>query len=122
MPFQLKFTSMANSSMSSIPLATESYLLVFPQGDGKLPIWLIFVAAMAMFNTVQNFFTLQLTRRLYNNINPVTHPGNPYTFAIRCLEANPILCSSHTIACPYVRRLDVDRVCCAFVCCLQHSQ
>ena len=36
--------------------------------------WQIAVAATALFNAVQNFVTLQLTKRLYNNV-PAIHPG-----------------------------------------------
>jgi hypothetical protein len=57
-----------------IPPPAESSFLVLPQGDGKLPTWQIAVAATALFNTVQNFVTLQFTKRLYNNV-PATHPG-----------------------------------------------
>jgi len=36
--------------------------------------WQITVAATALFNAVQNFVTLRLTKRLYNNV-PAAHPG-----------------------------------------------
>jgi hypothetical protein len=36
--------------------------------------WQIAVAATALFNTVQNFVTLQFTKRIYNNV-PASHPG-----------------------------------------------
>jgi hypothetical protein len=34
-------------------------------GDGLLPKWQLFVASTAVFNTVQNFVTVKLTRRVY---------------------------------------------------------
>jgi len=52
----------------------ESHFVVFPQVDGKLPIWQIAVAVTAVFNTAQNFFTLNLTKRVYNAV-PQTQPG-----------------------------------------------
>jgi hypothetical protein len=36
--------------------------------------WQIAVAATALFNAVQNFVTLHLTKRLYNNV-PAAQPG-----------------------------------------------
>jgi hypothetical protein len=33
---------------------------------GYLAYWMLFVSILAIFNTVQNFFTLSLTRRLYS--------------------------------------------------------
>ena len=32
--------------------------------------WQLLVAVTAIFNTVQNFMTLKLTRQIYNNIPP----------------------------------------------------
>ena len=54
---------------------TESSFLVLPKGDGMLPMWQIAMAATMLFNTVQIFVTLHLTKCLYNNV-PVAHPGN----------------------------------------------
>ncbi|KAI0280808.1 Erg28-like protein [Russula aff. rugulosa BPL654] len=61
-----------------------------PEGDGKLPMWQIAVAATALFNTVQNFVTLHFTKRLYNNV-PAAHPVTPLqarTFGIWTLTAS----------------------------------
>ncbi|KAF7796628.1 hypothetical protein EIP86_007810 [Pleurotus ostreatoroseus] len=41
----------------------QAYL---PKTEGLLPKWLLIVTVMAVFNTVQNFTTIKLTRRLYN--------------------------------------------------------
>ncbi|KAJ6619690.1 hypothetical protein B0H10DRAFT_1792842 [Mycena sp. CBHHK59/15] len=47
-------------------------MLALPQQAGWLPTWQLIVAAMAVFNSVQNFSTLKLTRRVYNNVPPDT--------------------------------------------------
>ncbi|KAJ7475794.1 hypothetical protein FB451DRAFT_257070 [Mycena latifolia] len=57
----------------------NSYL---PQGDGWLPTWQLIVAVMAIFNSAQNFSTLKLTRRIYNNVPAATvTPLQARTFA-----------------------------------------
>jgi hypothetical protein len=49
-------------------------------GDGLLPKWQLFVASTAVFNTVQNFVTVKLTRRVY--------AGTPEALGARaCLSA-----------------------------------
>jgi hypothetical protein len=82
--------------------------------------WQIAVAAAALFNTVQNFVTLNFTKRLYNNVT-AAHPGITRS-QFRGAGANLILPSSNAIAGAYVWNLDVDRVHSAVVCRLQHSQ
>ncbi len=75
-PVSVLVSTMVNNCMSNM-LTSASHRIIFlvlPQGDGKLPIWQILVAAAALFNTVQNFVTLHLTKRLYNNV-PAAHPG-----------------------------------------------
>lgn len=37
-----------------------------PKAEGLLPKWILLVAFTAVFNSVQNFLTLNLTRRLYS--------------------------------------------------------
>jgi hypothetical protein len=39
-----------------------------PKSDGLLATWQLIVATMAVFNTIQNFATLKLTRRLYTGV------------------------------------------------------
>lgn len=39
-----------------------------PQTPGLLPKWQLIVAVMAVFNCVQNFVTLKLTRRIYDKV------------------------------------------------------
>lgn len=41
-----------------------------PSGPGYLPKWQLFVAATALFNTVQNFMTIKLTSKIYNTVPP----------------------------------------------------
>jgi hypothetical protein len=43
---------------------------VLPQSVGLLPKWQLLVSVMAVFNTIQNFTTLKLTRRLYTGVKP----------------------------------------------------
>ncbi|KAF7327628.1 Erg28-like protein [Mycena kentingensis (nom. inval.)] len=43
-----------------------------PQGPGWLPTWQLVVSVMAVFNSAQNFATLKLTRRIYNNVPPAS--------------------------------------------------
>ncbi|EIN03721.1 Erg28-like protein [Punctularia strigosozonata HHB-11173 SS5] len=64
----------------------SSLLSYLPQTDGLLPKWQLVVAAAAVFNTVQNFATLKLTRRLYNQAPAVT-ALQARTFAVWTLTA-----------------------------------
>ncbi|EMD34138.1 hypothetical protein CERSUDRAFT_67722 [Gelatoporia subvermispora B] len=67
----------------SFPLA---HLL--PQSTGWLPTWQLVVAVAALFNTAQNFATLKLTRRIYNNVVPTTVTAlQARTFAIWTLTS-----------------------------------
>ncbi|KAF8557441.1 Erg28-like protein [Imleria badia] len=50
----------------------QPFLDALPQTEGLLPKWQLFVATMAFFNTVQNFATLKLTRRLYTGVPPAS--------------------------------------------------
>jgi hypothetical protein len=43
-----------------------------PKTEGWLPKWHLIVAVMAIFNTIQNFATLTLTRRIYSGVPPAT--------------------------------------------------
>ncbi|KAI6116868.1 Erg28-like protein [Pisolithus croceorrhizus] len=51
-------------------LDTQAVLQLLPKGEGLLPKWQLLVAAMAVFNTLQNFATLKLTRRVYTRVPP----------------------------------------------------
>ncbi|KIL64473.1 hypothetical protein M378DRAFT_163251, partial [Amanita muscaria Koide BX008] len=59
-----------------------------PHTDGWLAHWQLFVATMAIFNTVQNFTTLKLTTRIYNNVPPaLVTPLQARTFAVWTLTS-----------------------------------
>ncbi|KAG1733623.1 Erg28 like protein-domain-containing protein [Suillus paluster] len=49
-------------------MATQMLLDYLPKFEGLLPTWQLIVATMAVFNTIQNFATLKLTRRLYTGV------------------------------------------------------
>jgi hypothetical protein len=65
-----------------LPGIESNTFTVLPQGDGKLPVWQMVVAATALSNTVQNFLTLRFTKRLYNNV-PAAQPGRSSTLVSR---------------------------------------
>ncbi|KAG9224848.1 hypothetical protein CCMSSC00406_0002001 [Pleurotus cornucopiae] len=59
-----------------------------PQSPGLLPKWQLFVAATAVFNAVQNFATLSLTRRVYNRVPPTNVTAlQARTFAVWTLTS-----------------------------------
>ncbi|KDQ57177.1 hypothetical protein JAAARDRAFT_178759 [Jaapia argillacea MUCL 33604] len=65
-----------------------SYWDYLPQAEGWLPKWQLLVAVTAVFNTAQNFVTLKLTRRIYNNVPPQSVTAlQARTFAIWTLTA-----------------------------------
>lgn len=37
--------------------------------DGYLPLWMAFISGVAAFNSVQNFLTTSLTKRVYSETN-----------------------------------------------------
>ncbi|OBZ72126.1 Ergosterol biosynthetic protein 28 [Grifola frondosa] len=55
---------------------------LLPQAPGLLPKWQLVVAVMAVFNSVQNFATLKLTRRIYNVVPASVTALQARTFAI----------------------------------------
>ncbi|TFL04028.1 Erg28-like protein [Pterulicium gracile] len=61
-----------------------------PQASGLLPKWQLLVASMAFFNSLQNFITLNLTRRLYNGPAVAVTPLQARTFAIWTLTASVV--------------------------------
>ncbi|KAF8199570.1 hypothetical protein BJ912DRAFT_898562 [Pholiota molesta] len=63
-------------------------LAYLPQSDGWLAKWQLIVATAAIFNSVQNFVTLKLTRRIYNNVPPHTVTAlQARTFAVWTLTS-----------------------------------
>lgn len=59
-----------NQQLNRMALDTHTVLELLPKGEGLLPKWQLLVAAMAVFNTLQNFATLKLTRRVYTRVPP----------------------------------------------------
>lgn len=96
--------------------------LDLPQTNGWLPKWQLIVAVMAVFNTVQNFSTLKLTRRIYDNVPPTSGESLIYTIlytlANRRIHAPP----SDRSASPHVCSLDIDLCCCTWICGLQYPK
>ncbi|KAF8273270.1 Erg28-like protein [Lactarius quietus] len=65
---------------------------LLPQSDGNLPAWQMLVATAALLNTVENFRTLSLAKRLYNNV-PAAQPVTSLqarTFGIWTLTASAV--------------------------------
>ncbi|KAK7044240.1 ergosterol biosynthesis protein [Paramarasmius palmivorus] len=62
---------------------------IIPQSPGWLPSWQLFIAVTSLFNTVQNFIGLNLTRRLYGG-SPLVNPLQARTFAIWTLTTSII--------------------------------
>ncbi|EGN98690.1 hypothetical protein SERLA73DRAFT_136580 [Serpula lacrymans var. lacrymans S7.3] len=63
-------------------------LQYLPATEGWLPKWMLLVASMAVFNTIQNFTTLKLTRRLYSAVSPGTVTSlQARTFAVWTLTS-----------------------------------
>ncbi|KAF8899947.1 Erg28 like protein-domain-containing protein [Gymnopilus junonius] len=59
-----------------------------PTSAGWLGHWQLIVAAAAVFNFVQNFMTLKLTRRIYNNVPPTSITAlQARTFAVWTLTS-----------------------------------
>ncbi|KAF8071720.1 Erg28 like protein-domain-containing protein [Lyophyllum atratum] len=63
--------------------AMSTYL---PKTEGYLAYWQLIVAVTAVFNSLQNFATLKLTRRIYNATAIVT-PLQARTFAVWTLTS-----------------------------------
>ncbi|KAB5592529.1 Ergosterol biosynthetic protein [Ceratobasidium theobromae] len=60
---------------------------VIPQAAGLLPKWQLLVSSLAVFNTVQNFLTLSLTKRIYCNQPHNVTALQSRTFAIWTLTS-----------------------------------
>ncbi|PPQ67517.1 hypothetical protein CVT25_006058, partial [Psilocybe cyanescens] len=59
-----------------------------PTSAGWLAYWQLLVATTAVFNSVQNFVTLKLTRRIYNNVAPTSVTAlQARTFAVWTLTS-----------------------------------
>ncbi|GAA5904529.1 hypothetical protein JCM5296_005475 [Sporobolomyces johnsonii] len=49
---------------------------------GTLPYWMLFVSGLAVFNSVQNFLTTSLTKRVYSRSPALVNPLQARTFAV----------------------------------------
>ncbi|KAF8335808.1 Erg28-like protein [Cantharellus anzutake] len=58
-----------------------------PKSTGWLASWQLFLAVTSVFNTVQNFITLKLTKRIYNQANEEVNALQSRTFGIWTLTA-----------------------------------
>ncbi|TFK40303.1 Erg28 like protein-domain-containing protein [Crucibulum laeve] len=66
----------------------ERIISFLPQTQGWLAHWQLLVAVTAVFNSLQNFATLKLTRRIYNNVAPTSvTPLQARTFAVWTLTS-----------------------------------
>ncbi|KAG9105003.1 ergosterol biosynthesis protein [Ceratobasidium sp. 370] len=65
-------------------MSLSNYL---PQAVGLLPKWQLVVSSMAVFNTIQNFLTLSLTKRIYSKQPHNVTPLQSRTFGIWTLTA-----------------------------------
>ncbi|KAJ7284926.1 hypothetical protein C8J57DRAFT_704116 [Mycena rebaudengoi] len=75
-----------------------------PQSAGWLPTWTIIVAVTSVFNSVQNFATLKLTRRIYNNVPAET--GTVSCLRVFMLTHNA---ASNTFTSPHICCVDPHR-------------
>ncbi|CAE6416101.1 unnamed protein product [Rhizoctonia solani] len=64
-----------------------SFSGLLPQAVGLLPKWQLVVSSLAVFNTIQNFFTLSLTKRIYSKQSQNVTPLQSRTFAIWTLTS-----------------------------------
>ncbi|GAA6014155.1 hypothetical protein JCM11491_004122 [Sporobolomyces phaffii] len=67
----------------------KEYLLsLLPQdAPGNLPYWMLFVSSLAIFNSVQNFVTTSLTRKVYSRAPAYINPLQARTFGIWTLTS-----------------------------------
>ncbi|KIJ12810.1 hypothetical protein PAXINDRAFT_136700 [Paxillus involutus ATCC 200175] len=69
-------------------MASQVFFDALPKAEGLLPKWQLVVATMAVFNTLQNFATLKLTRRLYAGVPPTSITAlQARTFAVWTLTS-----------------------------------
>ncbi|KAM0789171.1 hypothetical protein ACM66B_000019 [Microbotryomycetes sp. NB124-2] len=62
-----------------------------PSGaSGNLPYWMLFVSSLAIFNAVQNFTTVKLTRKVYSNAPNQVSGLQARTFAVWTLASAAI--------------------------------
>ncbi|GAA5880493.1 hypothetical protein JCM16303_005405 [Sporobolomyces ruberrimus] len=67
---------------------TQVLLDLLPQdAPGNLPYWMLFVSSLAIFNSVQNFLTTSLTRKVYARSPAWINPLQARTFGIWTLTS-----------------------------------
>jgi len=88
-----------------------------PTSAGWLAYWQLFVATTAVFNTIQNFVTVKLTRKLYNNVPPNTSTSSSGSATRHRLILHP----SHCAPSAYIRCMDSDVCCHSILCCIQYQ-
>lgn len=71
---------MSNPLSSFLPVAEGGYL----------PYWMLFVSGLAIFNSIQNFVTTSLTRRIYSRSPGSVNGLQARTFAIWTLASAAI--------------------------------
>ena len=59
---------------------SSALIALLPPHEGFLPSWLLFVGAVSLFNSAQNYTTLSLTRRVYSAQPAQTTPLSARTF------------------------------------------
>src|ERR1700722_3132343 len=106
-----------------ILLCNLSVLIMFltlPGGQGGwLPYWQLIGAVMGIFNAIQNFTTLKLTRRVYNNVPATT--GLPI-FAFFFFLSLKIDVVSYTSPSKNFCCLEFDFRCSSHLCSLRYSR
>ncbi|GAA5953268.1 hypothetical protein JCM3765_007458 [Sporobolomyces pararoseus] len=66
----------------------EAFMNLLPQdAPGNLPYWMLFVSSLAIFNSVQNFLTTSLTRKVYARSPAYINPLQARTFGIWTLTS-----------------------------------
>ncbi|ORY63800.1 hypothetical protein BCR35DRAFT_295266 [Leucosporidium creatinivorum] len=68
----------------------DALLDLLPDTEGYLPYWMLFVSSLAVFNSVQNFLTTSLTRKIYNKSPASVNPLQARTFAVWTLASAAI--------------------------------
>ncbi|KAL8279954.1 hypothetical protein RQP46_007535 [Phenoliferia psychrophenolica] len=69
---------------------SSAFSELLPTSEGYLPYWMLFVSSLAIFNSVQNFVTTSLTRRVYNRSPGSVSGLQARTFAVWTLASAAI--------------------------------
>lgn len=99
---------------------------IFPENEGYLPYWILLASVLAIFNSLQNFLTLSLTKRVYSakphegNIN-INFSKHKYIFdkiKIIMNEFDWIDENSYRFIITYLFCMDTYFSHCTHICCL----